>query len=93
MLFQNFPEKAVAFYEKGHEEDARSTSLLEEERKVFGFDHVAAGRHLMQELNFLKTMELAVSLHHEYNGTGEYSASVKMGEMGLDSCERLVAQF
>ncbi len=66
VLFYNFPEKAVSFYDVSHPFDVDAQELLEQERALFGFDHVQAGQYLMHELNFLSSMEMAVASHHNY---------------------------
>ncbi len=68
VLFHNFPEKAVQFYESVHENkdavDADVNELLIQEKALFGIDHVQAGTFLMKELNLLSSIETAVTYHH-----------------------------
>ncbi|MEM8488822.1 MAG: HDOD domain-containing protein [Bacteroidota bacterium] len=66
VLFNNFPEKAVEFYDEVSPLDTNAQDLLAKERALFGFDHVQAGQYLMHELNFLSSMEMAVAAHHDY---------------------------
>lgn len=77
VLYYNFPDEAIPFYDTIRIEGEYGQSLLIEEREVFGVDHVVAGKYLMQELNFLSTMESAVGLHHSYDGTGSHTPAVQ----------------
>ncbi|MFK7848677.1 MAG: HDOD domain-containing protein [Rhodothermales bacterium] len=66
VLFYNFPEEAVSFYERGWDIDTDAQIILKEEKEIFGIDHVEAGTYLMHELNFLSSMEMAVAAHHNF---------------------------
>ncbi len=72
VLFYNFPEKAITFYETPQKDIKTDVELLAREAEVFGVDHVEAGKYLMQELNFVSTVKSAVAYHHSYDGGGDY---------------------
>ena len=71
VLFHNYPEKAVAFYEKAWEVDTDAHLILQQEKETFGLDHAEAGCYLMRELNFLRSIEIAVASHHHYDVSTE----------------------
>ncbi len=65
ILVYNYPEEAIALYEKRTiEEQLRVPDVRELEQLVFGCDHTEAGEYVARKLGFPDTLTDVIRLHH-----------------------------
>lgn len=77
VILYNYPNEAAELYDSVSAVDTPNLQLLDNERKVFGFDHVQAGKHLMDALNFLPFMTKVVAHHHSWTAASSFEPSLQ----------------
>ena len=77
VLLYNKPAVAVPFYQASALTVHSDAEVLEQERTLFGYDHVEAGVYLAKELQFPELLTAAIARHHSYDRLSTEDAAIK----------------
>lgn len=77
VLLYNNPLPVATFYLTDAERTPTDAEVLEQERTLFGYDHVEAGVYLSEQLHFPDMLSTAIAWHHRYDQLDPEEAEIK----------------